>query len=825
MSDMSDQNIFDSFESHPNKRLVDHTEGVYQGVKRRTHLAISHLAAKLHDVGKINPNFQLKLKPGARLPPKAYSSHAYLSALTFLSIPKDSQASLFQLTKLQSFSIAMLIALHHGNLRNASVLRDVADRVTLHLRKVLCEDEYNKASKFILDSPDVPFMQFASYLLGTELPFPLKPSEHKSVLKTTLKEHEALEFFIETQFAFASLIESDKRDAGNNQEDRRENGISVLHEALKRACEAPIHTSVPFTPKTQYLNQIRAEIRQHAIHEIQEALSLDERVFYLPAPTGAGKTMTLLAMSEVILHYRNVEASDGPAIKGIIYSLPFLSITEQVEKICRNMLPDELVLRADSAAHNPDMDKLIKRADEDPTWLQDLLREDFAEQTFDSPLVITTFVQFFETLMSNRNRTLLKLPNFARSVIIIDEVQALPPRLYVFFAAYLDTFCRKFDSYVIYATATMPRLSLPKDSLQVKPSQVFTSYKDHPPRQLISEEYFRKECFNRYDVTPCWEITSLEMLATEVTKEFEVSKNIMVVLNTIKDTRQLHHLLESIPGAKVELLNTEFIPLDRLAKIERCRTLSNDEPLIMITTQLVEAGVDIDFPMVFRDLCPFPSLIQTAGRCNRNDKFDRRGTIKLVDIKTNGKSRAELIYLAEMDNWYLEFTRNEVITTLSEQELYELSSKFFEQINANLRFGDHPKLREPREESNLLHCIRDAAFEDAGKFRLIQEQGEMFSIYVPDSQADDAFEKLGRLASELWDAKKSRNFQATTKKKLEIERHLRWMRQRIVQKRLLAEERKIYCSSDPIFGIYKLGDDRNYTSKYGLEVARDASFF
>lgn len=167
--------------------------------------------------------------------------------------------------------------------------------------------------------------------------------------------------------------------------------------------------------------------------EQNEKLDKGERIFTFTAPTGSGKTMTLFALANEII--KRTSSHD------VLYVLPFLSITEQVEIIA-------------------DIQRLLEESDNNPEKLQELLRRVFSEETFDHPFIITIFVRFFETLVSNKNSELLKLPNFAKRIFLIDEVQALPTRLYIFFAALLNEFCRRCDSFAVLSTATMPFLEI-----------------------------------------------------------------------------------------------------------------------------------------------------------------------------------------------------------------------------------------------------------------------------------------------------------------------------------------------------------------------------
>ncbi len=831
MSDLADATEFDEYKSHPNKLLNVHTDGVVRRVKARTNLAFVQVAAQLHDVGKINLYFQRKLEPNYQNLSQNYSNHSYLSALTFLAIPRSNLQQSLGLSRPRTFAVAVLIALHHGSLRNCYHSPNDSESIKIEIGKVLSEKEYEKASQFVSAHPELPFMKFAALRLGLILPYDIKPAKHPKIFPILLKECDALCFFLETQFGFATLVESDKRDAGDNDREWREEAITELTTQLAIGLAKPIATEKDPSEKTTELNVVRAQIRSEALQNISEALKKDEaRIFCLTAPTGAGKTLTLLAVANSIIQHRQTCASDAPVLKGILYCLPFLSITEQIEADCRNLVTDEnLILRADSSAHHPKTEKLLCKADGgDLEATEQLLREDFAEQIFDCPLVVTTFVQFFETLMSNRNATLLKLPNFARSVIIVDEIQALPPRLYAFFAAYLDAFCRNFDSYVIFSTATMPHFSLP-DKRRSNAQSVFHEYSE--PVELVTQQYFQNPCFQRYTVEPRWDISSLPALTEVLQQEFrsgQETKNqnsILVVLNTIADTRKLYRLLNPNDDPDILLLNTRFTPEDRRKTIDRCRNLDPKSPLILITTQLIEAGVNIDFPIVYRDLCPFPSLVQTAGRCNRHNAHSVPGRVVLIDIREHGRSRAEYVYVTDMDDWYLNFTRDRITTVLGESDLFDLQGAFFEKVNTNLKIGDHPKLRSEgsARPSNLINCICDAAFEDTGRFRLIQEEGEQYAFYIPIGANDEAFERLQTLTGDLANAKHNREFALVHRARLKVEAHLRQMRQRVVQARMKENEVRGLSSNDPEMGIYNLEDQSNYTVAYGLDVSGDAS--
>jgi CRISPR-associated endonuclease/helicase Cas3 len=260
---------------------------------------------------------------------------------------------------------------------------------------------------------------------------------------------------------------------------------------------------------------------------------------------------------------------------GIIYALPFLSITEQVQNILKEDLNiDYLAINSKTQNRNIEEAQIAYEFNPTNENLQRLIQLDFAEQTFDHPFIVTTFVQLFETLLSNKNSVLLKLPNFSNRIFLIDEFQSLPPRLYIFFSALLDDFCKKNNSYAILSTATMPKLDFPiKDYLpiEMKPELLFRDY--HLPIELSeADKYFSQTVFNRYQID--W-IDNDNFLIGDLAKHIiNQGQSCLVILNTIADTKSLYdELLAKSTDVQIILLNTHFIPEDRIKKIETAKNL------------------------------------------------------------------------------------------------------------------------------------------------------------------------------------------------------------------------------------------------------------
>ncbi len=802
-----DIDLTKKYRSHPNKLLIDHLKGVAQKAKRNTSAKAVELACLFHDLGKINPNFQNKLD-GKKT---GYDNHAYLSAFAWLLFCQrniDFLKEIFSKDVSQIFSISAIIAKHHSDLPDME-------------NGFFDNEKIKDLTEFILSNPELPISDFLQHIIPhNSFTLTLSRQEAESIIEYQYKfrgNHEnPLHFFLDTQFGFACLIEADKRDASDNEEYQRELKGKMLHEVLDKLLQSKFEEYQQKIEKgNKRLNELRTEIREEAVKTLNEKLDKGERIFTLTSPTGSGKTMILFALANEI-------KKRNPA-HDIIYALPFLSITEQVEKIAKEVLSEELVLRIDSKSENREIQKLIEESDSNPEKLQELLRRVFSEETFDHPFIITTFVRFFETLVSNKNSELLKLPNFSKRIFLVDEFQALPPRLYIFFAALLDEFCRRYDSFAILSTATMPYLEIENKTDSGKAARsLFRNYpvfSEARNRELLhSDKYFSDEIFNRYSIKKIendnFTIDDLESLIRNQ------SESCLVILNTIQDTKDLFEKFSDCYDEYI-LLNTHFHLEDRKAKIATCKKrLQNRERVVLISTQLIEAGVDIDFPFLYRDLCPLPSLIQSAGRCNRNGS-KKKGQVFFFELRKDGRLRASLIYRDSTSKDFLDFCKREMVDEIFEKDLFQIQKQFFEKKVGGLIIGLHFQSNVEDGKIEMVKCMEKVRFETLGKFKLIDEQefGEEHQFYIPKDENDDAFEKLIEIKNGIeMQSKKRKDFVKVKEIQVRLEAHLRLMSERIVSVRLKRNE-SAPLSDKEVFGIKKLTQNQGgYSSVFGINL-------
>ena len=331
-------------------------------------------------------------------------------------------------------------------------------------------------------------------------------------------------------------------------------------------------------------------------------------LYRLAAPTGSGKTLSAGAFA---LHHAKANG-----LRRVVVAVPFISITEQNADVYRNMLdqPDQpVVLEHHSGA---DLDG----GGQPGTWWRRL-----AAENWDAPFVVTTTVQLFQSLFDHRPAAMRKLHRLARSVIVLDEVQALPDRLLLPILSALRMLTERFGATVLLASATQPAYwSLaPFRGLQIR--DVIQD-----PKPLYAR--FRRV---RYQ----WRLSprpTLEQIAADAAGEPQV----LVVVNTTSDSAAVHRHLESLRPRLLGPclhLSTRMAAQHRRDVLGEVRNLLDArKPVAVVATQLIEAGVDVDFPVVYRAWAPADSLQQAAGRANRNARIPE-GTVVIFRPADGGQ--------------------------------------------------------------------------------------------------------------------------------------------------------------------------------------------
>lgn len=727
--------------SHPNILLsthLQHVSEVSREILREKVFSnkalltdISVLIAYAHDFAKSTSFFQQKLfEKGAKT---LKSQHSKLSAIFGYYLIQNYLRETKQLAQNEFLPIMGFIAIacHHGNIANLFGDKSFYNKFFQNYPLTLIQEQIRSINlpgvigiyETLLkgfESINIKELIESFYQKLTEgkkideIPFLL---EIKQDFKK-LHRKRSLENYFLIELLFSVLIDADKIVAsGAPVPPRIETIPPTIVEMFKQK---------EFATAKEEIDVLREKAFKVAIKSMEEYdVQNDSHILDLILPTGCGKTLTALACA-MKLREKVKKAYAGAFTPKIIYSLPFLSIIDQnsliIEKILVNSglaekiekIPNNLFLKHHHLAETAFNFKKDEEFQELPIHQALLLTE-----SWHSEFVITTFVQFFHSLISNRNRSSRKFHNIINSIIILDEIQALPQKYWSLINAMLNFLTKHFHCWVILLTATKPLIFSPEETKSLIES----------PEDYYS--FFNRMTF-RVKLTPM----TLEDLKTQLLQEIrETKKDIMVVLNTVRSCREVYQHIKSALEAEREeghltsegiweseqeelfYLSTHLIPLHRLEKIKKIRKKTTKRKII-ITTQLVEAGVDISVDKIYRDFAPLDSIIQAAGRCNRHNQKEK-GEVEIITLR-NEKGRA-----------YHSFIYDATLTTITEKILEELFEKdptkrLDEEtftLHAINDYFQRVKIRTSEQTSReLLEKVERLRFDDLGEFQLIKEQ-------------------------------------------------------------------------------------------------------
>ncbi len=333
-------------------------------------------------------------------------------------------------------------------------------------------------------------------------------------------------------------------------------------------------------------------------------------IYRLNLPTGGGKTLSGLryALTHAKIYKKN----------RVFYVAPLLSILEQNSKIIKNAIAndEDVLLHYSNIVEEEGSEELDKR---------ELLQESWS-----SKIVITTLVQMLQTLFSGRMSSIRRFNSLVSSVIIFDEIQSLPMKMYSMFnltVNFLSNFC---NTTVILCSATLPSFESAKYRMNISPKSIIT-------KELISET---KPIFKRTEIIKWDKNLRLEEVPDVVLAQMNKSNNVLVVCNTKREASYLFNKLREKTSINLFHLSAGMCPRHRRKMLSTLfEALKKDERLICVSTQVIEAGIDISFSCVFRFAAGIDSVVQSAGRCNRNGKKSTLAPVyvlKIVDESLSG---------------------------------------------------------------------------------------------------------------------------------------------------------------------------------------------
>lgn len=445
-------------------------------------------------------------------------------------------------------------------------------------------------------------------------------------------------------------------------------------------------------------------LRQKILNSCIEKASAPRGIFSLTVPTGGGKTVASMAFA--------LNHAVANSMKRIIYVIPYTSIIEQNAKVFRDILGQENVVEHHSSVSY----ELSENADE----LE--YRSALATENWDAPVIVTTAVQFFESLYANRSSKCRKLHNIANSVIIFDEAQMIPSNNLRPCVAAIAELVRAYNATAVLCTATQPAI----DEMLLEYSKKESVVELCPDVDGMFEK-FRRTSFEKEG----------RLTTDELVSRLESQQQVLCIVNTRKFAQEVY---EALPSEGRFHLSTLMCPVHRKQKLDEIRErLKSGKTCRVVSTSLIEAGVDVDFPRVFREMAGLDSILQAAGRCNREGKRSAESSIVTVFESENKVNKLIAVNRDAAEEAVRDWIQPNNIQTI---ECY------FKAYRDLLRNDDKSEIMKAIKEG-ISGC--QLPFKQiAERFRLIDEN--TFTVYISVGEGKELISRLreGERSRELY---------------------------------------------------------------------------
>ena len=714
------------YESHPGKPLKRHLAEVAEEAKgyldhpalrqRQLLREAAYLVGLAHDLGKYTPFFQAHLKERRNF--GGLEHHSFLSALlaAWLALKRNEKLPEAPGREFLPLLAYLVVHRHHGHLRAPGALlpplgdpKKAQGDLFLALRALDSQLEAMRENRnWIHEWEELGIEEAIEFVERPQLKELFAGLDELEYRLKRADEELGARLCLWGQLLFSALTDADKRSAAQTPRSPRPAIPPDLVERFLRQRYPHPQGEIP---------RLRAEF-QRTVRSHVEALNPQEIVgqtFSLTAPTGLGKTLAALDVALRLREKLQKIWGEDHAPR-IVYALPFINIIEQnyaeFQKVLSLLWPDSFVPETALLRHHH-LAEISYRTETDALPLEQAL---LLTDSWESEVIVTTFVQLFQTIVGYENRFLRKLHNLIGSIVILDEAQALPMEYWPLMRKVVEVLKKELGMIVLQMTATKPL--------------IFPKVKElHPdPRTLFQR-------LNRTVLLVQEEEVSFEKWVEEAAKLFEKHGSLLIVVNTvgtaIKVYRTLRTELKNLKpfgfhapeekDAWLVHLSTNIVPKQRMERVSSLKEhLGRGGRALVVSTQVIEAGVDLDFPAVLRDLGPLDSIVQVAGRCNR-EGHTRQAPVYLIPLKDGGCAR---IYGAV--HTHVARSLLQGLRTLEEKDFYLLVEKYFAEVQ---------KRSSQSVSEELWRAYRKLAYDDLedqltlSEFHLI-ETPEQQPIFV-----------------------------------------------------------------------------------------------
>jgi CRISPR-associated endonuclease/helicase Cas3 len=611
-----------AFVAHENQSLKAHLEGVAVLSRKNAEKIgcadYGELLGLLHDLGKYSKSFQDYIRSATGMLDPDTDEEFVEAAELKGKIDHSTAGAQFIWTRLSSGApaerlLAQILSLslvsHHSGIIDC-LTTDSHGTYDVFTRRITKSDEKTHFKEVLPKARDEIAARLDLLISKSDITKPME-TLLKGIFATIPEKNQQSTIFqfqvgLYVRFLFSCLIDADRQDSADSEKPRnaqkRQNGLYqswfILGEKLETAISA-------FGTPTTDVNKIRAEVSDQCLLASKKG----KGIYTLTVPTGGGKTLASLRFA---LHHAELHQLDR-----IVYVIPFTTIIDQNAEVVRNILETN-----DAEKGRVVLEHHSNIGSERQTWKEKLLTENW-----DAPVVYTTMVQFLEAFFGGGTRGARRMHQLAQSVLVFDEIQTLPVRCVHMFCNAINFMVNQCGSSIVLCTATQPLLG------EVNPLKGALALT--PANEIVADVQKLYRDLKRVDVLDFrkprgWTDDEIAELAV---KEVEKTNSCLIIVNMKKSARSLFAAIQGKTKAECFHLSTGMCPVHRKNVLNVIRERikpKNNLPTICVSTQLIEAGVDVDFGSVIRYNAGLDSIAQAAGRCNRNGIRDN-GTVYIVN--------------------------------------------------------------------------------------------------------------------------------------------------------------------------------------------------
>ena len=685
--------------------LPEHIEGVAQHCAQFLEQAglpelapLGRLLAQLHDAGKAQPAFQRYILGEST----AKAPHSAAGALLATSLLHELSEEL-QLKKLPRTSqlLAYAISGHHRGLYDYGELETKLKNIDTKDR---CKKVEGDLSELMLEVQNWVKEHGA------------KTEAYLRKLANRVEEEEQAQALI--RLLFSCLVDADFLDTEAFMDEERKGrrheatsgyaSLEVLRDRLTKHMEGFSKAGAINEARHAFLNRCRAHGR-----------SCPKGYYSLFLPTGGGKTLSSMAWA--------LETALKHEAQRIIYVIPYTSIITQTAGIFREIFGEEHVLE-----HHSDISFAGGEASQEAERYE---RTRLLAENWDAPIIVTTNVQFFESLFSHKVSRNRKVHSIANSVVVFDEVQMFPTEFLSPMLRLLDDLKHIYGTQLLFCSATLP----PFDKDHSSPFKKVNDYHQLSDaiQPIVPED---PELFKVFDRV-IYHLEEKTYATEELAQALGQHASALCIVNSRRDASQLYRaLLETGKEAQdVIHLSRNMCSAhlkERIAEIRQ--RLKEGIPTIVISTQLIEAGVDIDLPIVYRAMSGLDSIVQAGGRCNREGKRPAPGEVYVFSLSDGGKAFGDIAQGQHATRFLLD---NDKEPTRSSMPL-ELIEAYYNRYYASIESFDTKGIGESLYDEGEAKRWRFDFEQASDAFRLIDNVDH--DLFVPYARGKDLIEELQR---------------------------------------------------------------------------------